>query len=60
MSGLGAEVTDLGHTELHARGEFITGDACGEFAVGGMGFEMAGVHLLQKRTRGLVGSARDA
>jgi hypothetical protein len=36
VRGLGAEVVDLGHAELHARGEFVAGDACGELLIAWM------------------------
>ena len=60
VCGLGAEVVDLGHAELHAGSEFVAGDAGGELAIARMGFEMAGVHSLQERARSLIGVRRDS
>ena len=51
VRGLGGEVADFRHAELHAGGEFVAGDARGELAVAGMLFEMPRVHPLQQRAR---------
>jgi hypothetical protein len=60
VRGLGAQIVDLGHAELHARGEFVAGDACGELLIAWVGLQMACVHLLQQRPRGLIGLRRNA
>ena len=54
VRGLGAEVIDLGHAELHAGGEFVAGDARRELLIARIGFEMPCVHLLQKRASSLI------
>jgi hypothetical protein len=54
VRGLGAEIAELRHAQLHPRGELVAGNARGEFAVAGIPFEMARIHPLQQRSRGGV------
>ncbi len=58
VRGLGGNVGDLGHGELHLRGEFVAGDARGEFAVAGETLKMMAVQRANEIARGGVGHRR--
>lgn len=60
VRGLTAEIGERGHGHLHLRGEFVAGDARGEFAVAGEFFHVAFVEPLQEVRRGFVGARGDA
>ena len=56
VRGLGGNVGDLGHGELHLRGEFVAGDARGQLRVAGEALEMMTVDFGNELARGRVGA----
>ncbi len=57
--GFGSEVADLGDGELHPGGEFVAGDACGEFRISGVVLEVVLVEVVEEVTGGVVAGGGD-
>jgi hypothetical protein len=55
VRGLRGNVRDLRDRQLHARGEFVAGDAGGEFRVAGEAFEVVPVQRGDEFARGAIG-----